>query len=58
MSKKNILKTEKVGNKVRVTFDCADGERTYEYGGSSARAFNRGSDPGQLSGKLVEHKKK
>jgi hypothetical protein len=58
VSKKNILKTEKVGNKVRVTFECADGERTYEYAGSSARALNRGSDPGQLSGKLVEHKRK
>ncbi len=58
MSKKNILRTEKVaGNKVRVTFECADGERTYEYGGSSARAFNRGSEPSGLSGKLVEHKK-
>jgi hypothetical protein len=57
MSKKNILKKENVGNKVLVTFDAADGERTYEYSGSSARALKRGSDPGQLSGKLVENKK-
>ena len=57
MRKKNILKTEKVGTKVRVTFECADGHRTYEYSGSSARAFNRGSEPSQLSGRLVEHKK-
>lgn len=58
MSKKNILKTEKIGpNKVRVTFDSHDGHRTYEYTGSSARAFNGGSDPGDLTGKLVEHKK-
>jgi len=58
VSKKNILRTEKVGNKIQVTFDAADGERTYEYSGSSARALKRGSDPGQLSGKLVDHKKK
>ena len=58
MSKKNILKTEQIGTKVRVTFDADDGERTYEYSGNSARAFNRGSDPGQLKGKLVAHKKK
>lgn len=58
MSKKNILKTEKIGDKVRVTFECPDGDRTYEYSGSSARAFNRGSEPSQLSGKLVEHKNK
>lgn len=58
MSKANIIKTEKDGKKVRVTFDCADGERTYEYSGSSARAFNKGSEPSQLSGRLVEHKKK
>jgi len=58
MSKKNILKVEEEGKLVRVTFDAADGERTYEYSGSSARAFNRGSDPGQLKGKLIAHRKK
>lgn len=58
MSKQNITKTEILPNKkVRVTFDAADGERIYEYSGSSARALNKGTDPGQLSGKLVEHKK-
>jgi hypothetical protein len=58
MSKKNILNTEKISpNKVRVTFECADGERTYEYNNSSARAFLKGSEPSGLSGKLVEHKK-
>ncbi len=59
MSKKNITATEKISpNKVRVTFECADGLRTYEYSNSSARAFLKGSEPSGLSGKLVEHKKK
>jgi hypothetical protein len=58
MSKANILKTEKLpGGKVRLTFDAADGKRTYEYSGRSARAVNRGTDPSGLSGRLVEHKK-
>lgn len=59
MSKDNITKTNKLpGGKVNVTFECADGLRTYQYSGSSARAFLRGSEPSQLSGRLVEHKKK
>ena len=58
MSKANILSKETLPNgKILVTFDAHDGHRTYEYVGSSARALKRGSDPGQLSGKLVEHKK-
>ena len=59
MSKQNITNTEKISpNKVRVTFACDDGERTYEYNNSSARAFLKGSEPSQLSGRLIEHKKK
>jgi hypothetical protein len=59
MSKKNITNEEKLGpNKVRVTFKTGEGDRTYEYSNSSARAYLRGSDPGQLSGKLLEAKKK
>jgi len=58
MSKKNIVSQVDVGNKVHVTFDAADGQRTYEYSGSSARAIKRGkTDPGQLTGRLIEHKK-
>ncbi len=58
MSKKNITNVEKISpNKVRVTFETADGLRTYEYNNSSARAFNKGSEPSGLSGKLIEHKK-
>ena len=58
MSKKNILKTEHLDDgRSRVTFDAADGERTYEYYGNSARAIKRGSDPANLMGKLVHHKK-
>jgi hypothetical protein len=58
MSKANILRTDKLGpNLVRVTFKADDGERTYEYKGQSARALNKGTDPSQLMGKLVEHKK-
>lgn len=58
MSKANILSKETLPNgKIRIVFDAHDGHRTYEFSGSSARALKRGSDPGQLSGKLVEHKK-
>ena len=59
MSRKNITKTEHLpGGKVRLTFETHDGHRTYEYGGSSARAVKRGTDPSGLSGgRLVEHKK-
>lgn len=58
MSKKNITNTEKISpNKVRVTFQCDDGEHTYEYSNSSARAFLKGKEPSGLSGKLVEYKK-
>ena len=57
MSLKNIIKKEKVGNAVHVTFDADDGERTYKYVGNSAKALERGKDPSQLSGRLIEHKK-
>lgn len=58
MSKANIIETKTLDNgKIRVTFDAVDGERTYEYSGNSARAFKRGSDPAQLSGRLIAHKK-
>jgi hypothetical protein len=59
MSKKNIVAQEKLTNgRVRITFESHDGNRTYEYANSSARAILRGTDPGQLKGKLIEHKKK
>ena len=58
MSKANIIKREFVGNKVLLTFNAQDGERTYEFKGPSAAAIKRGTDPGQLrGGRLVEHKK-
>ncbi len=57
MSKKNIIEKKNVGNRVHVTFDAADGLRTYEYSGSSARALKRGTDPANLSGRLIAHKK-
>jgi hypothetical protein len=59
MSKKNILSKEKVDNNtVRVTFENADGQRVYEYKGSSARAVLRGKDPqGLTGGRLIEHKR-
>jgi hypothetical protein len=59
MSKKNITKIEHVEpNKVHVTFENDDGHRKYEYVGSSARAIKRGkTDPSQLIGRLVEHRK-
>ena len=58
MSKKNILSTEQVGKKTHVTFETPNGTYKYEYVGSSARALKRGTDPSQLVGKLIEHKKK
>ncbi|HET9280357.1 MAG TPA: hypothetical protein VFR24_00145 [Candidatus Angelobacter sp.] len=58
MSKANIINTEKLANgRVRISFDAADGIRVYEYQNSSVRALNRGKDPADLSGRLVEHKK-
>lgn len=61
MSKANIKLIEHLDDGKRqvsrVTFDAADGERTYEYVGNSARAIKRGSDPAGLMGKLVSHKK-
>jgi hypothetical protein len=58
MSRKNIISQEKIGNKLRVSFQTDNGVMTYEYSGNSAKAFERGkSDPSQLSGRLIEHKK-
>jgi hypothetical protein len=59
MSLKNIVSKNKISNNaVRVTFENPDGQRTYEYKGSSMRAIMRGKDPAGLTGgKLVEHKK-
>jgi len=57
MSKKNIIKKENIGNRVQITFDADDGQRTYEFSGSSARALKRGTDPANLSGRLIAHKK-
>jgi len=59
MSRKNILKTEHVSdNKTHVTFQTDNGTMKYEYTGSSARALKRGkTDPSQLLGRLIEHKK-
>lgn len=57
MSKKNIIAKVPVGNAVHVTFQTDNGNMTYEYKGSSARALKRGTDPGQLSGRLVKHEK-
>jgi hypothetical protein len=60
MSKANITNTEKMPNgKVRLTFETDSGFMTYEYGGNSAKAINRGVDPANLvGGRLVEHRKK
>lgn len=59
MSKKNIVKRETVGNKIHLTFENDDGRRTYEYGGSSKRAIERGKDPAGLTGgRLIRHEKK
>ncbi len=58
MSKKNIIEQKQVGNKTHVVFETESGRMTYEYSGSSARALKRGTDPGNLSGKLIHHDKK
>ena len=56
MSKKNILKTEHLDGKSHVTFKTDGGTMKYEYRGSSARALKKGTDPGLLVGRLIEHK--
>lgn len=51
MSKKNILtKDKKDNNTVHVTFENPDGQRVYEYKGSSMRAIMKGRDPQGLTG--------
>ena len=59
MSKKNISEKKKIDNNtVHVTFDNPDGQRVYEYKGSSMRAIVRGKDPATLTGgRLIEHRK-
>ncbi len=57
MSKKNIIEQKDVGKKVHITFNTPGGQMTYEYSGSSVRALRRGTDPSQLSGRLIEHTK-
>jgi hypothetical protein len=59
MSKKNIVDKKKVDNNtIRVTFQNPDGQRVYEYKGSSMRAIMRGRDPvGLTGGRLVDHKR-
>ena len=55
MSKKNIISTKWLSEgKAHVVFKTSNGTKTYEFSGSSARAFKKGSDPAQLSGKLIE----
>jgi hypothetical protein len=55
MSRANIVSTEEISpNHVRVKFKTATGHRVYDYKGSSARAFKRGSEPADLAGRLVE----
>jgi len=60
MSKKNILSKDKTDNNtVRVTFENPDGERVYEFKGSSMRAIMRGKDPAALTGgRLIEFREK
>jgi hypothetical protein len=60
MSRKNITKIEhKDDRTAHVTFETHDGHRTYEYKGGSARAIKRGkTDPSELVGRLIEHKKR
>lgn len=60
MSKKNITSKDKVDNNtVHVTFENADGHRTYEYKGTAMRYIMRGRDPqGFASGRLVKFEPK
>lgn len=58
MSKKNILKTEDVGDATHVTFQTDSGPMTYAYVGSSKRALARGTDPSQLAGRFIKPPKK
>jgi hypothetical protein len=60
VSKKNILLKEKIDNNtVHVTFENADGKRTYVYKGSSMRSIMRGKDPQALTGgRLIDFRPK
>ena len=59
MSKKNIISKQEVGKKLHVVFETDKGNYTYEFGGSSRRAIERGTDPANLSGgKLILWEKK
>jgi hypothetical protein len=51
------LTKERVGDKVHVTFDAHDGVRKYEFKGAAAKSIMKGRDPGDMTGKLIEHKK-
>lgn len=59
MSKKNIVDKKQIDNNtMHVTFDNPDGQRVYEFKGSSMRAIKRGKDPAGLTGgRLIEHKR-
>lgn len=55
MSRSNIVKEEKLpGNRLRLTFQAADGERSYEFGPKTAAKYLKGMDPNQLRGKRVK----
>ena len=59
MSKKNIVSQKEVNGKTHVTFEVSDGSHmTYEFTKRQAGYLKRGSDPANLSGKLVSDKKK
>jgi hypothetical protein len=59
MSKKNIVSQKEVdGGKTHVTFEVSDGSHmTYEFSKRQSGYLKRGSDPANLSGKLVKEKK-
>jgi hypothetical protein len=59
MSKKNIIDTVHLPNgKTHVTFQTDNGIMKYEFSGNSAKALKHGTDPSDLHGRLIEHKKK
>ena len=59
MSKKNIVSQKEVNGKTHITFEVADGSHmTYEFSKRQAGYSKRGSDPANLSGKLVTKKEK
>jgi hypothetical protein len=57
MSKKNIVSQKEVDGKTHITFSTDSGDMTYSYTKRQSAYLKKGSDPANISGKLVKEKK-